>query len=281
MVNIFNYSNYRLFIKDSYEENKRINPHFSYRYIAQKVGFKSAGHLTQIIKGNANISSHLTSRFCKFLKLKKREIEYFELLVNFDQAKTQEEKRHYFERIVNFKEISAKVLSPDQYEFYQKWYYAVIRDILSIYPFRGNYRELANLTEPSITTKEAEKAIKLLLKINLIKFNKEGVYEVTESFISSQLEEYSVALSTYAMQMIDRAKKAVDLLPKEERSISWAGFSVSEKTYELIRDEIRAFRKHILSLVEKDKHPERVYHFNTQFFPVSKVVKLRGERKKV
>ncbi len=275
MVDIFLYSNYRLFLKDFYEQKKKSNHNFSYRYIAQKVGFKSAGHFTQIIKGQANISSHLVTRFCSFIKLKKREIEYFELLVNFDQAKTQEEKGHYFERMVNFKEVSAKILSPDQYEFYQKWYYSVVRDVLSIYEFKGDYRGLANLIEPSISTAEAEKAIKLLLRLNLICINEKGIYEVTDSIISSDSQEHSVVFSGYAGQMIDRAKEAVNVLPKKERIISWAGFSVSQETYALIRDEIRTCRKRIMTLVEKDTNPERVYHFNTQFFPVSKLVKSK------
>lgn len=275
MIDIFSYTNYRLFLKDFYKAKKAENPNFSYRYIAQKVGFKSAGHFTQIVKGQANISTHLLTSFCKFIKLKKREIEYFELLVYFDQAKTHEEKMHYFERMVNFKGITAKTITPEQYEFYQRWYYAVVRDVLSIYDFRGNYRELANLIEPSISTGEAEKAIKLLLALQFIRINENGVYEVTDSIISSKSEEHSVVLSGYAMQMMDRAKEAVDKLPKDERIISWAGFSVSGETYGLIRDEIRACRKKIMTLVDKDTSPERVYHFNTQFFPVSKMVKSK------
>ena len=279
MANIFDYTNYRLFLKDFYTEKKKDNPNFSYRYIAQKVAFKSAGHFTQIINGQANISTHLITRFCKFLKLKKREIEYFELLVAFEQAKTLEEKRHFYERIVNFKEVSAKVLSPDQYEFYSKWYYAVIRDILSTYEFNGDFRELANVVVPSITTAEAEKAIKLLLKLELIQINNKGIYDVTDAFISANPEEKTIVLSGYARQMIDRAKEAVDLLPKEERIISWSGFSVSDKTFELIKEEIRATRKRIRALVSEDRSPNRVYHFNTQFFPVSREIKHSTKRK--
>lgn len=281
MVNIFDYTNYRLFLKDFYKEKKKKNPNFSYRYIAQKVAFKSAGHFTQIINGQANISTHLITRFCKFLKLKKREIEYFELLVAFDQAKTLEEKRHFYERIVNFKEVSAKILSPEQYEFYTKWYYAVIRDILSTYEFTGDYRELAKIVIPAISTAEAEKTIKLLLKLGLICINDKGVHEVTDAFISANPEEQAVVLSGYARQMIDRAKEAVDLLPREERIVSWSGFSVSKRTFELIAEEIRATRKRIRALVSEDKSPNRVYHFNTQFFPVSREIKHSTKRKEL
>lgn len=272
MLDIFSYTSYRQFLKDFYEEKKRENKNFSYRFIAQKVGFKSAGHFTQIVKGQANISAHLVMNFCKFIKLKKREIEYFELLVNFNQAKTQDEQRLYFERIVSFKEVSAKIVSPEQYEFYQKWYYAVVRDLLSIYEFRSDYRELANIVQPSISTAEAEKAIKLLLALNLIRRNEKGVYEVTDSIISCDEHQHSIVLSGYASQMIDRAKDAANILPKEERIISWAGFSVSDETYSLIREELRTTRKKIMSLVKSDTKPVRVYHLNMHCFPVTKKI---------
>ncbi len=280
MVNIFDYTNYRLFLKDYYTDKKKENTNFSYRYIANKVGFKSAGHFTQIIKGQANISSHLIAKFSKFMKLKKREVEFFELLVYFDQAVSQEEKAHYFERIVNFKEVTAKILTPDQYEFYTKWYYAVIRDVLSTYEFSGDFKKLSNTVIPTISTAEAERAIKLLERLELIKVDERGIYRVTDSFISTSSEEQSIVLSSYAMEMIERAKEAVNLLPKEERMISWSGFSVSKETYSAIVEEIRATRKRIRTLVAKDVHPERVYHFNVQFFPVSKELKPIIKRKK-
>jgi uncharacterized protein (TIGR02147 family) len=269
-ISIFDYTSYRLFLKDYYQGKKKSTRYFSYRYIAQKVGFKSAGHFTQILQGKANVSNQLASKFISFLQLKKNEAEYFELLVRYDQAKTQEEKGRYFERILKFNKTSPKLLSPDEYEFYQQWYYAVILDILTFYPFSGDYKELASLVEPSISVPQAQKAIQLLDRLGLIEKDDSGTYHRTHMIITSSSQGYSTALASYAMQMIDRAKGAVNSLPKEERSISWTGFSVSKKTYSQIQEEIREFRKRILAMAQDDKNPERVYHFNMQLFPVSK-----------
>jgi uncharacterized protein (TIGR02147 family) len=41
MPDIFTYSNSRLFLKDYYGERKKAHPSFSYRYFANKAGFKS------------------------------------------------------------------------------------------------------------------------------------------------------------------------------------------------------------------------------------------------
>jgi uncharacterized protein (TIGR02147 family) len=181
MINsIFNYSDYRKFLEEYYTFNKKDKAFFSYRYIASRVGFKSAGHFTQILKGQANISAHLISRFIDFLKFSRREAEYFELLVNFNQAKTQDDKKRYFERMAKYKEIKTRILNPDEYEFYRKWFYAAICDILSFYPFKDDYHALARMVEPAITAAQARKAIELLEKLHLIRKNDNGFFEKTD-----------------------------------------------------------------------------------------------------
>ena len=268
---VFRYSSYRLFLHDFYEYKKSENPNFSYRVMAEKVGFKSAGHFTQIVKGAINISSHLLNGFSKFLRLKKREHEYFELLVQFDHAKTQEEKNSYYERIISFKEVKAMLLTVDQYEFYSKWYYAVVRDILSLETFCGDYKKLANLVYPAISSKEAEQAVELLQKLGLVTCDTSGCFTVVEKFLETPLvEDLSPALSNYAMNMIDKAKSAVNQMPPKERHIAWAGFSISKETYLAVLEELRTCRKKIMALVENEKNPERVYHMNIQLFPVSR-----------
>jgi len=270
MQALYSYTDYRLYLKDWYTENKQKKNCFSYRYIAEKIGFKSAGHFTQILKGQANISRSLLLRFIKFLKLNKKESDYFQWLVAFNQAATLQEKRLLYEQLDRIKNTSFKLLDPDQYTFYNEWYYSAVRDLLAIYPFAGDYRQLARLIEPSISVVQARKAIELLKRLKLITVDSDGVYHQTDAILSTRSMGHSVALSNYAVEMIDRAKEAVNALPKEERDISWTGFAVSEKTFALISEEISTCRKRILELAKNDSDPERVYHLNIQCFPVSK-----------
>jgi uncharacterized protein (TIGR02147 family) len=56
MPNIFNYLNYRDFLKDYYEEHKAKSPCFSYKYLANKAGFKSKSFFHEVITGKKNLS---------------------------------------------------------------------------------------------------------------------------------------------------------------------------------------------------------------------------------
>jgi uncharacterized protein (TIGR02147 family) len=272
MVDIFEYIDYRKLLKDLYIERRAENQYFSYRYIAQKVGFSSAGFFANIIQGKRNISPEFIFGFARVFKLKKAETEYFELLVNFDQAKNHEQKKYYFEKILSSKRSKIKITEKQQYEFYSKWYYTAVREVLDIFKFRGEeYNELAKMVSPPITTAEAKKSIGLLINMGLIRKNKEGWFEQVDPFISTGYEAQSIAITNFLVSTLDLAKQAIDRYPRDRRSISALSFSVSNDGYKAIDERLKTFRREILEIAKADKNRDRIYHVNFQIFPLSRL----------
>lgn len=270
MPSVLDYRDYRDFLRIRLKELKAADSCYTYRYIAAELGLKSAGHVTQMVKGTCKISSKVLPKLLILLKLTKREENYFQLLVEYGQASCMDEKRELLARISRFSGERAVKVSREQYEFYQKWYYAAIRDLLAIHPFAGDYKQLAHMVEPAISPSQARDAVTILQKLKLITIEN-GLWRATSTVLSLDLaEESTVVLSGYASQMIERAGYALNRLPRKERTISWAGFSASRKTFELIQDEIRLFRRRIMEIIKKDTAPDRVYHLNIHCFPLSK-----------
>ncbi len=251
----------------------------TYRDIAQSVGFRSPAHITMVLRGKTNLSTENVKKFCGLLKLRKKESDYFSLMVRFCQSKGVKAKKQIYDKMVRYHAQGTRLLDPDQYEYYQKWYYAVIHDVLSFYRFGGNFRELSKMVEPSITVREAQKTIKLLERLGFIEKNDMGYYECRYPGISAYAEGRSVVLSSYAETMIERAKYALEHLPDQERLISWSGFSVSSETFQKMKEEARAFRKRLVEMAMNDNAPERAFHLNLQIFPVSKRIKDPTTRK--
>jgi uncharacterized protein (TIGR02147 family) len=274
MIDPFEYLNYRKLLKDLYEERKAEHSFFSYRYIAQKVGFTSAGFFTNIIQGKRNISPEYIFKFAEVFKLKKGETEYFELLVNFDQAKDHSRKRFYFEKILGHKKSKIKVTDAQQYEFYSAWYYTAIRELIDIYPFKGDFEELAKRVSPPIKVTDAKKAVELLEKIGFIRQKADGAYEQTDTFITTGYDAKSVAINNFLMGMADLAKEAIDRYPREKRDISSLTFTLSEEGFATIQERLKSFRRELLEVVREDKNQkrqDRVYHINFHVFPLTKV----------
>lgn len=273
METIFKYRNYSEYLKDKISAIKAGNKRFTYRYIAAQLGLKSAGHVTQLVKGIATITPKLLPKLADVLELKGRERRYFELLVQYGQVPSMAEKREILARLTRFTGDKGVKVSRDQYQFYQKWYYAAIRDILTLAPFRADYSALAKMVEPTITREEAKDAIRTLERLELIHRDENNVFQATSKILSMEMgEERAILINGYAEQMIDRAKYALNHQDKSERTISWAGFSASEMGYELIKEEIKLFRQRVMDIVTKDEQSTRVYHMNIDCFPLSKKV---------
>lgn len=269
MESIYGYTDYRKFLLDYYNEKKTANAHFSHRYIAGKLGIKSTGHFSLILKGKANISPDLTAKFCEFLNLRKKETEYFEALVDFGQAKSQSRKKRAFERMIAHKESKVRIVEAHRFEYYDKWYYSAIHRILDFYPFHENYAELAHLVVPAISPAEARKAVAVLLKLGFMKKNPDKTCKITDQTISTGYEAESVYISSFLLNSLELARNAIDRFPREERNISSVSFSVSKESYKKIEQETRDFRRKIMGIVEADPDPTRAYQFNIQVFPLS------------
>src|SRR4051812_35357408 len=129
MIDLFQYTDYRKYLRDYYEAKRAALKSFTHRHISQAVGFKSTGTFAQILQGKTNISTQTIAHFVDFLGHKKDEADYFELLVLFNQSKGHAEKKRYFEKILSFPKSNLKVVESGQYAFYEKWYYSVTREV--------------------------------------------------------------------------------------------------------------------------------------------------------
>ena len=119
MKSLFEYTNYRVYLKDFYEFKKTAFG-YTYRDFATSVGMNSTSWLLHLIKGTKNLSADTTLRIAKTLKLNKAESAFFGLLVQFTQAKSSETKNLYFQKmLVAKRKLKIVKLSEVQYEYYR------------------------------------------------------------------------------------------------------------------------------------------------------------------
>jgi uncharacterized protein (TIGR02147 family) len=274
MIDLFEYIDYRKLLKDHYEQEKAEKPFFSYRYIAQKVGFSSAGFFTNIIQRKRNISQQMLLHFASLFKFNRAQTEYFELLVMFDQAKNHREKKYYFERILSSKRSKLKIVDKQQYEFYSKWYYTAVRELMNIYPFAGatddDFKDLGKMLAPPISAAEARKAITFLESAGFIGKNEKGIYIQSDPLISTGYDAQSVAITNFQMATADLAKEAIDRFERARRSVSTLTLSLSQEGYETVMERLKMFHREVLEIAKSDKKPDRIYHMNFHVFPMSR-----------
>jgi uncharacterized protein (TIGR02147 family) len=274
MTNIFDYDDYRSFLRKAYEERKAHDGKFTHRFIERRAGLKSSGHFAQIIQGKVNISTSLIGRFAEVFSLKKREADYFECLVLYTQGKTHEEKKRYFEKMIAFREINFRMFNSDQYQFFQKWYYTAIHVLLDTLRFRGDYKALGRKLSPPISAEQAQEAVELMVRLGLVRKQADGSWSRSDEVLSTGYDAESIALQNFQLEMMDVARGAMDRFPRTSRNFSTLTLSLTAESHAAIQEELRAFRRRVLEIARKTRNADTVYQYNFQVFPLA----LPGEK---
>ncbi len=270
MKKIFEYLDYRDYLREFYEEKKGENPFFSYKLFGRMVDIDQS-YLAKVLIKARHIAEKSIKKFIEYFSFDQQEAEYFETLVHFIKAKSDKESKLFFEKLLSFKELKSNVLTSDQFEFYRKWYYSAIRSLLQFYDFHGDYRELAEQLTPPISVKEAKKAIKLLEKLQLIKRDANGRYELVDKAITTGSEWRSLAIQSFQEETIEMAKESLARHKKEQRDISTITMNIGPEDLQRLKELTQQFRNTVIRYVNDNASPESVYQMNVQLYPLTKV----------
>ena len=271
-LNVFEYVDYRRYLKDYFDFQKSKSHAFSHRFLANKLGLATPNFILLVIQGKRNITSETCSKLSEVMDLTDKEAEYFENMVNYDQARRPKEKDRYYSRIMSSRQaMKIEKLEDWQYEYFSNWYTPIIRDMVIQGDFKGDFKALASRITPAVTLAQVKRSLKLLVKLGLIKL--EGNKYVPQSpFVSTGPEVNSTAVVNFHRNMVRLAGEAIDRHPKNQRNISSCTVNISEEVYKKLADKITSFRKDVMAIAETSGNPDRIYQMNFQLFPLTKPV---------
>jgi uncharacterized protein (TIGR02147 family) len=280
-IDIFNYFDYREYLRDIFAVYKKGQKGFSFRSFAEDSGIKSPTYMNRVINGSRNLSEKYFPNICEYFQLTAAQARYFKTLVDFSNTKDPAQKETVLKKILTLRYSKGEYKIEDKkLHFYSKWYYPVVRELVTVADFQDDFNLLARLCRPRITAVQAQGAVKYLLKNDFIRKNPDGTYSQTHQIISTGMEVNSTILRKYYRQLMAQYMDAIDTEKRENRDISSLTMSVSEKVFQSIKKEIQDFRKRLLTMAKKDAgKPERVCLVGLQLIPRSERVPKR-ERKK-
>jgi uncharacterized protein (TIGR02147 family) len=268
-ISALEYADYRLFLKDFYEWAHSKDRNFSHRLIASKVGSASSGWFSDILKSRQNLTGSQIIKLAALLKLSEKQADYFESLVHFSQSTSLDEKNRYYRKLIALRGPDAKVVGLDRFQYYSKWYYSAIRELLFFFDFQGDHSALARKLNPPIRAAEAAEAIKLLESLDFIRKDAQGRFRPLESTLRKDGSFKSLFAVNFLKANMELGIAALEKFPKEERHISAMTLSYSKPFLAKAVAEIEALRNRLLALMEEDSNPEKVYQMNLQLFPLT------------
>lgn len=273
---IFEYLDYRLFLKDAFDALKAAAPRLSYRSFATHAGFTSPNFLQQVIKGTRALNStHLVSA-AKAFRLNKQETDFFQCLVGYAQARSTDEKNLFYQKILRNKRYgSIRTLDKRQYDFFSQWFVPVVRELLVHPEGKGDSTWIAERIFPRLTVSQVEKAKTLLLELGLARWEEaDGRWRIVDAVVRTESEATHLAFRNYHMSAIQLAHDAVKQFAPSERDIRSVTLGLNEAGYAELKARMEMVWKEVLEFAATQGEADRVYQVNLQVFPLVK------ERKK-
>ena len=270
---IFEFLDYREFLRDYYQKKKEVLPTFSLRSFSDRIGFKAKDFISRVMQGEKNLSAESVSKIARGLRLGKRESEFFEALVSFNQSDTMEERNRWFEKmqtvlkIVRFTQ-DQHLLANYQYQIYSHWRHLVIRSLIGMFGFSGDYETLASQVHPKVTPEEAKESVHLLEACGLITKDKSGKYSLTQNAITTGDHASRIALRGFHQHCLKLGADSIDRDPPQERNISGLTLGISQEGYKRIVERMNDFRKEIAQIADEDEDADKVYQMQLLLFPV-------------
>ena len=264
------YSDFRAFLKDCYAMLKTHDPKFSHRYFGKKAGYGSSSYFAEVLSGRRNLTPTGALRLAKALELGKDDQEFFVHLVDFNQAGSLEVKNLHYAKMLAMGRINLAIIARDKYEYFSKWYYAALRELLYFHPWDGDFKALGRKLNPSVPAAQVKKAVHLLEKLGMIHQDASGRYRHSAALISTDDLGASLHVENFQVETMKLGIEALERYPKEERDISTLTATLSRASSEKVKSALRELRQRVMAMAEGDQEVDRVMQLNIQLFPLTR-----------
>jgi uncharacterized protein (TIGR02147 family) len=267
---IYQYMNYRQFLRDAYDARKATAGKYSYRYYAQKAGLRSPSHVKMVLDGTRNLTATTARSLARAFGLDAQATRFFLALVAMNQAKTTEERAQHYEELSRMPAYRAsRQLERAQYQYYARWYCVPIRELVARGDFREDPRWIAGQLRPGITPVEAREALDLLLALGLLVREESGRLRQADPLIATGPELRTLSMRAFHREMLHLAASALDSVPIEERSVRGVTLRLTAAQVKLLQRLLFEMAEQVLQHDGVGEGPEAVYHFGVQLFPLT------------
>lgn len=232
----------------------------------------SAPFLSQVLSGQKEFSIEIFRTFKKYFKLDKNELNHVLELLSLSRSESHHQKVAVYNKILKDKKYLES--NPDELEafsYLSHWYFVALKEYFSIFPDLKNFSEIRDQFIFKIKNSEIEKALLFLSQEKFIQIDqKKSKVKILKDQVDCYSDIFRLSLSQFHTQMFRLAIEAIILVPREQRLILGNSISLSEKSFEVVKEKIQRLHDEIRDLELHETNKERVYHIGLAAFPMTK-----------
>ncbi|MCQ2101679.1 MAG: TIGR02147 family protein [Fibrobacter sp.] len=269
---VLQYTNYRVYLRDYYEFKKKTTSAFSLRFFAEKAGLSSHAHLKLAIDGKRNITKNTATKLIHGLGLENQRAAYFESLVFFNQAQTDEDKKIYYAQLVKASPRSKlHKMDKAQLRIFKEWHHSAILEMVGLKDFRPIPDQISKRLRGLVTPSQVTESLNLLLELGLLVKTANG-YRQSNPLITTDDEVQDMMVKLYHFQMLKLSSSMLSDLPGNERDVSALTLGIKRSDFVNLKKHLQLMRKELLDFSAKAGEAEDVVQINIQLFPLTRGV---------
>lgn len=258
---------YRELLYDEYQTRKSVRPEFSLNSFARFVGLTSS-HLNDVLKKRRGLSTAKAYEIVDKLRLSDFESSLFITSVRSEHSRSKKEREVAEQELQSLKQQRMEVLKSELFNMVSRWLDMAILELIRTTDFQFSAQWIAK--ELDVSENAAEGAMNRLLTLGLIKKENEG-YRSHSGFLSTTNDVPSQAIRNHHMQILEKAKQAVQSMEVEKRECQSAMVAIDQDDLPIAKKLIRDFQKEFCQkLTRKPRKRDSVFNLTMHFFPISR-----------
>jgi uncharacterized protein (TIGR02147 family) len=269
IVDIYAYQNFRDYLKDFYLERRSKDRKFSIRFFARRAGLRSQNYLKVVMDGRRSLTPRNLPKFIKGLGLVGYQAEYFEALVNLNQARDQVEQRTFLDRLEHLQKIkTAHTLTGDQLDLFSSWYHIAIFEMACQENFQPDPQRISQRLRNRVTPEQVQSSLDLMFRTGILIREGEKINPVASKITSSDQVSLSHSRKLHEA-FINFAQESLQNDAIEDREVRSLTVGLTAEQVPLFRAKLREFQREMNTVFSTGKGSE-IYQLNLQFFKLTK-----------
>lgn len=262
---IFEYQQYREFLKDYYQEQKTSKSGFTYARFSEKAGLGSPNYYKLVMDGEKSLTGNNIIRFSKALGLESHEADYFEALVQFNQADEVEIRKHYQERMARLKaryratDGASRTIEEYEFEVMSSWVHHAVMVLTQTRGFRESPAWISQKLFGLVNESEVTQILESLQILGLLARDENGRLRQRHKQVRTRPDLKRQAGRAFYEGLFARLSQGLKLDQPEDRELGAYLVCFNKSQLPELRKRVREFLASLNEWALSHEKPEHVY----------------------
>lgn len=262
---IFQYDDYRIFLRTVLIHKKQRNSSYSLRAFANSLNLP-VSTLSNVLNGKRHLTLESADKSLVGLKLCRQEARYYKLLVQRENLLVNSEEHLAVQEQVFSLAAQARRSQLDCKgidELTQVWKFALI-ELAGISGYRLDVQSAAKALV--LSEKQASDLLHSLVRSGHLQVDEGGQHKKVGTGVLASSETINFNLRQFHMETMELAKKSLVEQAPVERFVGSETFSFASNQIEEANEIIEEFFSKMVSLANRAQKKDSVYHLGVQMF---------------